>query len=436
MPALLVFPQSRYTRPSLTGRDDSSVAGLGMTSRWMIGLAPGLSADGVDAALVEVEGVGLDVQVRLLLALHRVYPTDLRALILQAGAPGKADARQLSLLNRLLGETFAAAAREVADRASFSLLRVQCLGCPGQTVWHDAEGRFPSALALGMAAVVAERTGLTTVSDFVARDLAAGGQGVPITSLVDALLFRDATENRVLVHLGGVARIVWLPAGGRANDVIGFDAGPCSLFLDGLMRHLSSGREALDVGGRYAVQGRCLEPLLERWLAHPYFQRRPPRSLPSGAFGESFIIEAVEAARQAGAGTHDLLCTATHLVAGGVAGGLRRFVPAGRGPARVLLSGGGIHNGLLWHLLEQRLAGTNVEKLDCLGLPAGARQPLAFAVLAALTVDGVPGNVPAATGAAGTRLLGSLTPGSPGNWARCLTWMADVAGPIPVMERE
>src|SRR5262249_53368378 len=158
--------------------------------------------DGVDAALVETEGVGLELRVRLLQALHYPYPRDLRDLIRKVAAPGPSAARQTSLLHRLLGEAFAAAARQVADRAGFSLHKVQCIGCPGHTIWHEPEGRFPSTLGLGMAAVVAERTGVTTVSDFGARDMAAGGQGVPLAALVDYLLFRHLPETLVLVHLG------------------------------------------------------------------------------------------------------------------------------------------------------------------------------------------------------------------------------------------
>src|SRR5207249_6346100 len=177
-----------------------------------------------------------------------------------------------SLLHRLLGETFAAASRQVADRASFSLQRAQCIGCPGHTVWHDPEGRFPSTLGLGTPAVIAERTGVTTVSDFRSRDVAAGGQGVPLAALVDWLLFRHPQEARLLLHLGGLARVVFLPAGCRATEVVGFEAAPCNILLDALMRQLTGGREAYDHGGKHAVQGRCIETLLHQWLAHPCLQ--------------------------------------------------------------------------------------------------------------------------------------------------------------------
>jgi anhydro-N-acetylmuramic acid kinase len=397
-----------------------------MPTRWIIGLASGSSAQGVDAALLETEGAGLELRVRPVQALHQPYGRDLRELILRVRAPGAADTKQVSLLHRLMGETFAAAARHVADRASFSLQKVQCLGCPGHTAWHEPEGRFPSTLSLGMPAIVAERTGLTTVSDFRSRDVAAGGQGAPLTALADFILLHELRENRVLLHLGGLARVVYLPAGARPQEVAGFEAGPCGRLLDEFMHRLTGGREPFDSGGRHAVQGRCIEPLLERWLDHPFAARRPPKSLPRHLFGADFAQQAAQLSQQMGYSLHDLLCTATHFVARGIASALQRFLPAGR----ILVSGGGVRNGLLWRLLEQQLGGLTLERTDAVGIPADARKAMACGVLAALTLDGVPGNVPAATGAAGSRLLGSLTPGSAVNWSRCLTWMAAQTVPL------
>src|SRR5262245_10619581 len=335
-----------------------------MTTRWIIGLAAGSGGDGVDAALVETTGAGLDLRVRVLHALHQPHPRELRELILRVAGGAEGETRQVSLLHRLMGETLAAASRQVADRASFSLQKAQCIGCPGHTVWHDPDGRFPSTLSLGMPAGVAERTGVTVVSDFRSRDVAAGGQGVPLAALVDALLFRHPTENRLLLHLGGLARLVYLPAGGRLPDVVGFEAAPCNVLLDALMRQVTGGREPFDPGGKHAVQGRCVEALLQRWLAHPQLQRRPPRSLPRHSFGSGFAAEAVREAKGCGAGLYDLLCTATHFVAQSVAAAVRRFLPRGARIDRVLLSGGGARNGLLWALLEQALGGPALERTD------------------------------------------------------------------------
>ncbi len=403
-----------------------------MPTRCIIGLSSGSSAEGVDAVLLEAEGAGLELRVRLVLALHQPYPADLREMIRRMSSPGKLDGKETALLHRLLGETFAAAARQAADRASMSLRNVQCLGCPGHIVWHEPGGRFPSTFAVGMAAVVAERTGVTTVGDFRSRDVAVGGHGVPLSALVDHLLFRHAQENRVLIHLGSAARIVYLPASGRPVDVLGFEAGPCNLFLDSVMRHLTGGREEYDAGGKNGVQGRCLEPLLQRWLAHPYLQRRPPKSLSRQTFGDEFLAQTAPTAQQLQASLHDLVCTATHFVARGITVALRRFLPERRPLQRVLLSGGGIRNGFLWHLLEQQLTGIPLDKTDQHGVPSDARKAIESAILAAFTVDGVPANLPAVTGAAGSRLLGSLTPGSSANWARCLAWMAAQTAPLAV----
>jgi anhydro-N-acetylmuramic acid kinase len=334
------------------------------------------------------------------------------------------DLKHVSLLNRVLGETFAIAARRLADQASFAIQQVLCVGCPGQLLCHDPDGRYPSLCEAGMAAIVAERTGLTTVSDFRSRDLAAGGLGESVEALADFLLFRQPRENRILVHLGGTASVVFLPAQCQPTDVVAFDAAPCNLLFDSLVRRLTGNRQMSDPGGKGAVQGRCIDSLLESWLEHPYWQRRPPKSLPAGAFGEAFAEQVAQLARQRSWDRNDLLCTATHLVARTLGAALRRLLPDREAPQHVLLSGGGIRNGFLWHLLEQQLPGTPLARTDHAGVPAEYRRALASVLLAALALDGVPANLPSATGASGGRLLGSFTPGTSGNWSRCLAWMA------------
>jgi anhydro-N-acetylmuramic acid kinase len=399
-----------------------------MKKRWVIGLTSGSSLQGIDAALVEGTGVGMDFRPRLVHFLRQSFPRDLRDLIFRLGANQANPIRQASLVHRLLGESFAQAARLVVEQAKLSLSQVQCIGCPGHTIWHETEGRFPSTLALGMTGVVAERTGVTTVSDFRSRDVVLGGQGFPMTPVVDYLLFHQAGERRVLMHLGGMATLLLLPGEPGLREVQGFQAAPCNLLLDNLMLRLTGGRESFDAGGKHAVQGCCIEPLLQRWLAHPALQRRPPRVLPRNEFGEDFIVQALQLARQNQWSLHDLLCTATHFVARSTLQALQRFLP---GPVqRILLSGGGVRNGLLWSLLEQNLDKIPVERLDQHGCPADARKAVAFAGLAALTLDGVSTNLPSATGASGSRLLGNITPGSPTNWARCLSWMASQTSPL------
>jgi len=399
-----------------------------MTKRLIIGLTSGSSLQGVDAAVVEWTGVGLDIRPNLLHFLRQPFSRDLRDLIIKIGSNHPCPVRQTSLVHRVLGENFAQAARQAADAVKLPMNQVLCIGCPGHTIAHEPEGRHPSTLALGMTGVIAERTGATIVSDFRSRDLMLGGQGFPMTPVIDYLLYHKIGEDRVLIHLGGMATILWMPGKPNMRNVVGFQAGPCNLLLDGLMQRLTGGRESCDAGGKHAVQGRSIEPLLQHWLAHPALKRKPPKVLPRHEFGDEFIAQTLDLARQNQWSLHDVLCTATHFVAQAILQALERFVPDTIG--RILFSGGGVRNGLLWRLLEQNLERIPVERLDLHGVSCDARKAVAFSGLAALTLDGVPANIPSATGASSSRLLGSITPGSSANWIRCLQWMTAQAAPV------
>lgn len=397
-----------------------------MSRRYFIGLSSGSSMGGVDAALVGVDGVGLEASLHLGHFIHVPYPREVRDLLRGASSPSTPVAvRNVALLHRVVGEMFAASVRQLVADARCDPRHVWCVGCSGHTLWHEPESRYPGTLNLGMASVVAERTGFTTLSDPRARDLVTGGQGVPLTPLVDWMLFRHATEPRVLMHLGGVITVTAIPPAASPRQISAFHAAPGCLLLDGLMHRLTGGKEPVDVGGKHAVQGRCIEALLERWAAHPLVQRRPPKAITRRDFGDEFIQQGVQWAKQMDRSLHDLLCTATHFVARAATNALQAFVPWR--PAQVLLSGGGVRNGLLWRLLEQHLAPAAVEKTDVAGVPCAARKAIAFAALASLAMDSVPGNLPSVTGANGPRLLGSFTPGDSANWSRCLSWMAQQA---------
>jgi anhydro-N-acetylmuramic acid kinase len=392
--------------------------------RYFIGLSSGASLFGVDAALVRAEGVGSGLRFRLEQFLHAPFSKELRELLWRVTTNASPEVRHVATLHRVLGETYALAVKQLLGQGRLPAQEVYCVGCPGQSLWHEPEGRYPSTLNLGMASVLAERTGLTTVSDFSSRDMALGGQGLPITALVDAMLFQHPHEHRVLIDLGSAASVVSLPGqlGPHGRKLLGYQAAPCTMLLDGLMRLLTNGREHFDAGGKHAVQGRCLEPLLDRWMHNHFFQKRPPKCVPRQEFGPDFLSRAVEQAKRIEGNLHDVLCTMTHFVASAIVHSLQHDLPAM--PARILLSGRGVRNGLLWHMLEQKLAPIPLELTDAHGLPSDARKAVAIAGLAALTVDGVPANLPIVTGASGPRLLGQLTPGSSGNWARCLSWMA------------
>lgn len=397
-----------------------------MTRRWLIGLSVGCGAGALDAALVELDGIGFELKPLQLVGCHQPIAPELRNLILRVDRL-PVESRSMGRLHRLMGETLAAGVHAVVERGGIPLNRVLAVGCPGLVVGRDPEGRFPSALSLGMAAVIAERTGVTVVSEMAARDVSAGGQGTPLTALPDYLLLRHPTCTRLLIHLGGTTRLVWLRGGGRLGDLIGFEAGPCGVLLDAMVRQLTNGKEWCDVGGKHAVQGKCVDELLSSWRRHPLLQRRPPRVIPRHAFADEFARLALQQAKRAGIGLHDLLCTATHFVVRAMTDAVVRYVPTDQPIRQVYLSGGGVRNGLLLRLIAAQWPDVSVSRTDEAGLPAELRQSVAAAVVAALTLDGVPGNVPTVTGAAGSRLLGSLTPGTAANWQRCLQWMSQHA---------
>lgn len=401
-----------------------------MLRRWYIGLSAGSSLFGVDAALVRVDGQGTDLSFGLEQFLHVPHGPDLRELLWRVHATPTPELRHLGVLHRVLGETFALVVKQLLEQARLPAPQVTAIGCPGQELWHDPDGRYPAHLTLGMASVVAERTGLTTIADFSSRDLAVGGLGLPLTALVDARLFHHPSEHRVVLHLGSSATLISLPQvlGANWRNLIGFQATPCTLLLDGVMRQLTANREPFDAGGKHAVQGRCLEPLLERWMQDSYFQRRPPKCVSRIEFGGDFLVRAIEQAKRIQGNLRDVLCTLTHLIVRAIVQAIQKHLPTS--PTRILLTGRGARNGFLWHLLEQQLPGLPIEKTDAHGIPMEARKALAYAGLAALTMDGVPINLPSVTGAAGPRLLGHFTPGSTANWARCLAWMARQTAPF------
>jgi anhydro-N-acetylmuramic acid kinase len=239
----------------------------------------------------------------------------------------------------------------------------------------------------------------------------------------------------LLTHLGSVTSLLFIPAGAKVSNVVGFESGPGSQLLDSLIFHGTKGKEPFDAGGKKAVQGKCLETLLERWLEHPHLTRTPPKAVHPEAFGRSFISAAFESARQLGASLHDLLCTATHLVARSVGHAVKQWLPPRNGTRQVLVSGGGVRNGFLWQLVSQQFGDEMVARTEDVGIASQARNAAGAAVLGVLTCDGVAGNLPNLTGATGGRLLGHLTPGDGRNWARLTSWIADQTGEYPRANR-
>jgi anhydro-N-acetylmuramic acid kinase len=370
--------------------------------RRVVGLISGTSADGIDAALVEIDGAGETTRARLLDFRTRPIEPGLRASIL---ALKDARADELLRVHYQLGEEFAEAALELMAQARRDGLPVHLIGSHGQTARHHprAEGRNGRAETLQIAepAIIAERTGLPVVADFRPRDIAAGGEGAPLVPLVDWLLFRRPGTTRACLNMGGISNVTVVTD--RIETVRAFDLGPANMPMDIVVHAWTRGVETFDRDGARAARGRSDPALVAELLRHPYFELPPPKSTGREAFGDVFVkpLLAHYAGREG-----DLLASLTRFVAESVAAGIRRWV---REPvAEVLVSGGGARNATLMAELAAALGPTPVRSLAEVGLDPDAKEAVAFALLANETLFGRPGNVPGATGAAGPRVLGKL----------------------------
>lgn len=381
----------------------------------VIGLMSGTSADGVDAALVDVRMEGAPPVLRLLAFETFPYPPGLRARILAAASGGTTE--EVCHLNAYLGELFADAATGIARQAGIPLSAVDLIGSHGQTIHHlpaprrEGAHSVRSTLQIGAPAVIAERTGVTTIADFRPRDMAAGGEGAPLTPLVHHFLFADPTRGRVVLNLGGIANVTVLPAGMDAAAVAGFDTGPANVLLDEFVRARGLADCGYDGGGRLAAAGRPVSELLEELLQHPFVRRSPPKSTGRETFNPAFVAEFQRRLAETGSSDLDGLATLTAFTVQAVASNLRAFVFPVATIREVVVMGGGAKNATLMRGLAQACPECAVIPSESLGVPGRAVEAMAFAALACLTANGRPGNLPRVTGAQDFRVLGCIVPG-------------------------
>ncbi|MGQ4390555.1 anhydro-N-acetylmuramic acid kinase [Streptomyces sp. SAS_270] len=365
----------------------------------VIGLMSGTSYDAIDAAAAELALDGDTLTLRPLGLVSEVYEQDLRDALAAALPPASTTLAEVCRLDTLIGRAFAAAAvranRELCDGDA------ELVASHGQTIYHWVEdARVHGTLQIGQPAWIAEATGLPVVADFRPRDIAAGGQGAPLVSLVDLLWLRGRPGTPVALNLGGIANLT-------APDGTAFDTGPGCALVDAAAQGFSGGRLAYDVDGALAARGRVHRPLLDRLLDEPYYARPAPKTTGKELFHLGHLHEAL-----AGVGTlpaEDVIATLTALTARTVADAVR-----GAGATEVIVSGGGTRNPALMGMLGAELPGVALRSSDELGLPSAAKEAYAFAVLGFLTLHGLAGTEPTSTGARHPSVLGSLTPGREG----------------------
>ena len=375
----------------------------------VVGFMSGTSADGVDVALCEIRGAHPQLQARILHGMTVPYDTAMRERNLQACQPNGADSRVLCMLSFDLAEIFADVLHQLLNEANLTTHDVDLIGSHGQTVWHEVQhGKVHSTLQIVEASVLAERTGITTVSNFRARDVAAGGQGAPLTGYVDWLLLRHENYWRAVQNIGGMANVSFLPPhSDNSHELLAFDTGPGNALLDIAMTELSNGQHRYDPEGSFAAQGQVDEDWLHELMAHPYFYQAPPKTTGRELFGTTMAQGLVAEGTGRNLSTETTMATLTAFTAWSIAHAYQQFAPSK--VAEIVLGGGGKHNRTLVHLLEQ-YTGATVLTHESLGMDSDYKEALVFAVLAYETWHNRASTLPSQTGARHASVLGQITP--------------------------
>ncbi|MFB6194567.1 MAG: anhydro-N-acetylmuramic acid kinase [Haloplanus sp.] len=402
----------------MTDTDDATAGGDEGEARVAIGVMSGTSFDGVDAACCRVtrtdtaDPFGYDVAVESF--VDRPYDRDLRERLVALCDDETGTVDEVCRANVGLAEVFAAAAETARREAGHARDEVDVVASHGQTVWHDpeiegfpgADGESRATLQIGDGCLLAERTGATAVSDFRMADVAAGGHGAPLAPFLDAVAFADDEKFRAVQNIGGIGNCTLLPPSPGRDDVVAFDTGPGNMVVDAVVELLTDGEQTYDVDGETAAAGGVDEGLVAQFLDDPYFREAPPKSTGRERFGHDYARRFVAAGRERGLADADLVASATALTAQSIADAYESFSPTY--PDEVYVSGGGASNPTMLAMLEDRLDCPVFRSREA-GIGADRKEAVLFALLGVARLDGVPGNVPTATGADRPVTLGKVS---------------------------
>ncbi len=377
----------------------------------------GTSLDGIDVAIVDITGSGFKAKINVLTSHSVPYPRQIREALL-AISNTSAFTGDISRLNFLLGELYAEALEETAERGEIPLSTIKLIGCHGQTIFHEGQGaqylgkKVASTFQIGESSVISERTGIDVISNFRERDVAAGGKGAPLVPYLDYMLIRHRGRGRVAINIGGVANLTAIPPNTSTDRVIAFDTGPGNMIIDQLVTRITAGGQTYDRDGVIAASGEIDPKLLAKLLRDKYFRAKPPKTAGREQYGAEYVSKLLDTELS----SEDLIATATALTAESIALGVRNFVLTEMRVDEVFVSGGGAHNPTLMKMLRKAMDPIPVKETTEVGLDVDAKEAIAFAVMAYETAHCRPSNVPMATGAKRSVVLGKVTQnGAPRN---------------------
>ncbi len=381
----------------------------------VIGLMSGTSADGIDVAVTRISGAPPHLRAKIEHATSIPFRSEIRKTILRVAGGAATSTAEISELNFTLGKLFGDSVVEACRRFRVPLSSVALIGSHGQTIFHQGSlsrvrgmRHAASTLQIGEPAVIAARTGITTIGDFRPADMAVGGQGAPLVPFVDYLLYRDLKIGRVALNIGGIGNVTVIPAGAKPENVFAFDTGPGNMIIDALMQHYSAGKSRFDRNAEFALTGTVWPELLDTLLTDHYFRLRPPKSAGREQFGEAYVTKLLAWAQKHRARPADLVRTATAFTALTIIDAWHRYIAPREKINQLIVAGGGAHNPLIMAQLAAGLRGVDVTTSAALGVLEDGKEAFAFAILAHETFHGRTTNLPSATGAKRPAILGKV----------------------------
>ena len=385
--------------------------------RHVVGMMSGTSVDGVDAALVEISGTDSEPKVKLLAFENKPYPPQVREKIFSLFTPANATVDKVGYMNFLLGEIYAKSALSVIEKAGMKPEEIDVIGSHGQTIWHAPIPESPDGIPvaytvqIGEGSVIAERTGILTVSDFRVADMAAGGQGAPLVPFSEYLLYRREKETILLQNIGGIGNMTVMPAGAKPRDVFAFDTGPGNMIIDAVISAVTGGEKTYDAGGETAAKGRVCNALLDILKEEPYYRQPLPKTTGREHFGVQYTEKILSWWKENPIPVEDLLATVTDLTAYSIADAYERYVLPKYRASEIIVGGGGSYNATLLRFMKERFAphGVAVRTQEDLGLSSDAKEAVAFALMADCCMRGKANTLPSVTGAEHPAVMGKIS---------------------------
>ncbi|MEA5536443.1 anhydro-N-acetylmuramic acid kinase [Crocosphaera sp. XPORK-15E] len=375
---------------------------------YCIGLMSGTSVDGIDAAFVEITGKELDLNIKFLSGITHFYPEKIRNQILEVCGGKPLSMEELALLDDAIAFSFV----EAVNKIKANNPPAQLIGSHGQTIFHrpPTQEKLGYSLQIGRGEIIANLTGITTVNNFRVADIAAGGQGAPLVSKIDAYVLSHPKYHRCVQNIGGIGNVTYLPPHQEKDwetNIIGWDTGPGNVLIDLTIQKLTKGQKTYDKNGEWAAQGTPHQGLIKQWLGQEFFKQRPPKSTGRELFGPDYLEKCWQDAQTKQLSETDFLATITDFTAASITDSYHQFIP--QPINELLLCGGGSRNLYLKERIQYHCPdSTTVKTTDEVSMNSDFKEAIAFAVLAYWRFSGITGNLPKVTGAKQAMLLGEI----------------------------